>query len=81
MDQLKTFILTWYHIFIWANWCVWERISGQEVSCPSCWKCTTARWITFTVAVAFFLWITGLLSYIAYAALFVVYVIYSMTPR
>lgn len=51
MDNVTTFIRTWYQIFIWANVCIWEKFTGQEVSCPDCWKCTTARWITFSVVI------------------------------
>lgn len=49
MDDLKTFIFTWYNIFIWAHICIYERFTGQEVSCPDCWKCTTMRWLLFAV--------------------------------
>lgn len=51
MDELKKQFWTWLAIFKWANICIWEKFTRQEVSCPDCWKCTTARWVTFSAAI------------------------------
>lgn len=43
LGALWEFIKHWVEIFLWAHVCLWEFVTGQEVSCPSCWKCATAR--------------------------------------
>jgi hypothetical protein len=49
LGAVWAFITHWFEIFIWAHVCLWELLTGQEVSCPECWKCSTARVILVIV--------------------------------
>lgn len=37
-----------WQLFVWAHICLWEEFTGEEVSCPKCWKCETARVLMLT---------------------------------
>lgn len=62
MDRVNEFVYNWYLLALWALRCLWEEITGQEVSCPDCWKCHLMRWImlivitTITFALGVLLW-------------------------
>jgi len=45
LGAIWNFIAHWFSIFLWAHVCLWELVTGQEVSCPPCWKCTTMRYL------------------------------------
>lgn len=59
---MVNFIKEWWELFIWAWICIWEEFTGQEVSCPPCWKCDLARLIMLCVVVVF-LYLTITLGY------------------
>jgi hypothetical protein len=44
------FVKHWWSIFCWAHVCIWEELTGEEVSCPDCWKC---RWMRRAVMVLY----------------------------
>lgn len=42
-------VLEWLELFKWSWVCIWEEITGQEVSCPPCWKCEASRYFMLAV--------------------------------
>lgn len=48
MDKLSDAMYAlfyWAELAIWALVCLWEEITGKEVSCPACWRCELIRTI------------------------------------
>lgn len=42
-------VLEAIELFKWAWVCIWEELTGAEVSCPPCWKCEASRYFMLGV--------------------------------
>lgn len=43
----------------WALVCLFQTITGQETTCPDCWKCTAIRWGVFFGILLLLYWMFG----------------------
>lgn len=61
MNEFLGRLEEWITLFYDAMHCLFQTLTGQETTCPPCWKCTAIRWTVFVAMCAGLHYIFGFL--------------------